>query len=500
MASLERHVPITQSTVFPLASITKAFTAMSILLAAEGRRLSLEDDVSTFVPGWAIREQRVTIAHLLAHTSGVRDAFTLLGWTPDNGGGDPDAIVNILSRQRGLNFAPGTQYQYNNGGYYLLGRILQRATGQSLSAFATANIFTPLQMTGAHFNGDERTIAANRASGYSPGASGWQIVKEDAGYGGNGGMIASVRDLLLWANEISEPRVVTRALVDRMSTPTTLANGDSTQSGMGMGVGSYRELRALRTAGGYLGAATELVIFPDHHAAISVLCNMDSVVMGGRATVNPTELTNAVADIVLEDLLVPDAASGQIAAASAPERGTASAELRAGMTGLYRVPDSDDHIVSIAARDGGLTLRDFYADDYDITMVPLGGNRFQIPGATLEFAMAEAGRPRAWHVIDGTGRRLFELPARELTTSAGDLQRYAGTYRSEELGVAYPVAVRDARLVIHTSTVHAVATDAFVGEYVGTVRFVRDAEGAISGFTLNRHAARGVRFDRRALR
>src|SRR5687767_12102632 len=104
MASLERRVPITPSTVFPLASITKAFTAMSVLLAAEGGRLSLDDDVSTFVPGWAIREQRVTIGHLLAHTGGLRDAFTLLGWTADNGGGDPDAIVNVLSRQRGLNF------------------------------------------------------------------------------------------------------------------------------------------------------------------------------------------------------------------------------------------------------------------------------------------------------------------------------------------------------------------------------------------------------------
>src|SRR5688500_19194279 len=126
-----------------------------------------------------------------------------------------------------------------------------------------------------------------------------------------------------------------------MSTPTSLANGVSSQSGMGLCVRSYRGLRAFRTAGGYLGAATELVIFPDHHAAISVLCNMDSVVMGGRATVNPTELTNAVADIVLEDLLIPDAASGQTAAASAPERGTASAERHAGRTGIHPVTDSE---------------------------------------------------------------------------------------------------------------------------------------------------------------
>ena len=148
MASLERHTPITTSTVFPLASITKPFTAMSVLLAAERGVLSFDDDVSKYIPDWADREHRVTIRHLLTHTSGLRDAYVLQGWATKKGNTN-DAILKILSRQRGLNFTPGTEYQYNNGGYLLLGKILERASGHTLGAFAEANIFKPLGMTGA---------------------------------------------------------------------------------------------------------------------------------------------------------------------------------------------------------------------------------------------------------------------------------------------------------------------------------------------------------------
>src|SRR5262245_31834798 len=120
MANLERRVPITSSTVFRLASITKAFTAMSVLLAAERGLLSLDDDVSKYIPDWSDREHRVTIRHLLTHTSGLRDAYLLQGWAPNNGN-SVDALIKVLSRQRGLNSVPGTEYQYNNGGYLLLG-------------------------------------------------------------------------------------------------------------------------------------------------------------------------------------------------------------------------------------------------------------------------------------------------------------------------------------------------------------------------------------------
>ena len=142
MANLELGVPITKDTVFAIASITKSFTATSVMLAAQQGKLSLDDEVQKYVPDWQDRDDHVTIRHLLTHTSGLRDAFGLLGWAePSESAGDQnEAIVGMLARQRGLNFPPGAEYQYNNGGYNLLASILKRARGQSLGEFADSKL------------------------------------------------------------------------------------------------------------------------------------------------------------------------------------------------------------------------------------------------------------------------------------------------------------------------------------------------------------------------
>src|SRR5687768_4041794 len=444
MASLERKVPITSSTVFPLASITKPFTAMSVLLAAEKGLLSLDDEGSKYIADWSNREHRVTIRHLLTHTSGLRDAFALQGWATHHGNSN-DVFVKLLSRQRGLNFVPGAEYQYNNGGYLLLGTILERASGQTLGAFADANIFKPLGMTGAYFNGDPVRTAPDHASGYSPQANGWRLLPESSGYSGNGGMMASVRDLFLWANNFVDARVGTPELLARMQTPTVLTGGQKTQNGIGLALGTYRGARTFHFSGGDFGMATHIAVYPDQNVAIAVLCNMDSVVMGGLATVNPEDLAKGVADIFLEDVLEPRAAPA--ASAPPPASVSLSADELAEKTGLYRLGPDENHIVLMSVRDGKLTVRDFYGDNYDIMMTPMSSNRFLVPGATVEFAPAEAGRPQAWHVIDGEGQRLLELPEMKFDVPKAALPSFAGEYRSDELDVIYTVAVRDSSLV-----------------------------------------------------
>ena len=497
LANLERRTSITSSTVFHLASITKAFTAMSVLLAADRGLLSLDDDVSKFVPEWSIREPHVTVRHLLAHTSGVRDAYVLQGWAPHHGNSN-DAFLKILSRQRGLNFTPGAEYHYNNGGYLLLGTILQQASGQTLGAFADANIFKPLGMNGAWFNGDPVRTGPEHASGYTPEAKSWRLVPESSGYAGYAGMMSSVRDLLLWANNFADGRVGTPKLFASMQTPTILTGGQTTQSGMGFGVGTYRGARSLRASGGDRGVATELLIFPEYKSAIAVLCNMDSVVMGGLATVNPDDLTNSLANVFLEDVLekrstVVTAASAPIAPGPAP---VPSPDDLATKSGLYRLGPDENHIVSMSVRDGRFAVGDYYGDNYHLLLTPISDNRFTLAGATIEFAPAEGGRPRAWHIVDGGGQRLMELPLVSYDVSKRDLGPFAGAYRSDELDVTYTVALKAPGLALESSTLSPVSKDAFVGDYMGVVRFFRDSRGAVAGFTLNRQAARGVRFER----
>lgn len=252
MANLELHVPITPDTVFGIASITKSFTAMSILLAAEQGKLSLDDEVQKYIPEWQDRDDHVTIRHLLTHTSGIRDGFGLLGWAaPGESAGDVnEALARILARQRGVNFPPGSENQYNNGGYNLLATILKRATGQSLREFADANIFKPLGMTHTRVRGDVAMTAANRVLGYIKSVSGWSAARDGGEAIGNDGMDSTVGDLLLWEENFENPRVGTREMFAAMEKPTVLTGCKATSSGMGFGIGQYRGLTALESSGG----------------------------------------------------------------------------------------------------------------------------------------------------------------------------------------------------------------------------------------------------------
>ena len=498
MANLERKVPISSTTVFRLASITKAFTAMSVLLAAERGLLSLDDDVSKYIPEWSNREHRVTIRHLIAHTSGIRDAYLLQGWSP-NSGTSTDALVRLMARQRDLNSVPGAEYNYNNGGYVLLGKILERASGQTLGAFADANIFKPLGMTGAWFNGDPVRTAPDHASAYSSQANGWRVLEEGAGYGGNAGMMSSVRDLLIWANNFSNPRVGTPALLASMQTASVLTGGQSTQHGLGFGLGNYRGARTVSASGGDFGTASQVVIYPDQKLAIAVLCNMDSMVMGGQAAVNTDDLTNGVADAFLEDVLEPrpaPAAGPAPGAGAPPPSVNLSAEQLASKTGIYRVGSDENYIVSIAVRDRKLTFWDFWGDNYAMPMTPIDQNRFLGLGVTLVFSPADAGRPQAWHAVDAGGQQLVELPLVKFDVSKGDLESFKGEYRSDELDLTSIVAVRGSDLVVGSTTLSPVSKDAFVGEFVGVIRFVRDPRGGVTGYTMSRKSARGIRFER----
>jgi CubicO group peptidase (beta-lactamase class C family) len=164
MANLDFGVAIGPASVFDAASISKQFTAMSILLLAQRGQLSLDDDVGKFIPDWGHRRDRITIQHLLTHTSGMRDAFLLQGLAPESPLPINQQIVNILSRARGFEFVPGSRFEYNNGAYTLLAAVVERVSGEPLPAFAEANIFKPLGMTHTHFHDDASRIVPNRTT------------------------------------------------------------------------------------------------------------------------------------------------------------------------------------------------------------------------------------------------------------------------------------------------------------------------------------------------
>src|SRR5215471_18391031 len=164
MSNLEYGIPISPSSIFHVASISKEFTAMAIVLLSQHGKLSLDDEVRKYIAEVPDFGDRITIRQLIHHTSGMRDQWSLLemaGWREDDVITEGD-ILELVSRQKALNFKPGEEHVYSNTGYTLLAIIVKRVSGQSLREFADANIFKPLGMTRTHFHDDHSMIVKDR--------------------------------------------------------------------------------------------------------------------------------------------------------------------------------------------------------------------------------------------------------------------------------------------------------------------------------------------------
>ena len=201
MADLERNVSLSPASVFDIGSTGKQFTAMVIAILAKQGALSLDDSIQKYIPEISTYEQPVTIRHLIHHTSGIRDYLVLMylsGMRSENFYYE-DELLDLICRQKELNFKPGDEFEYSNSGYFLLGVIARRVTGKSLPVLIKENILEPLGMQATNFNDDAKRIVKNRAIGYSPndGDGFYTEMSFNGGYG-DGALLSTVEDLFLW--------------------------------------------------------------------------------------------------------------------------------------------------------------------------------------------------------------------------------------------------------------------------------------------------------------
>jgi CubicO group peptidase (beta-lactamase class C family) len=221
--------------------VSKQFTASAIMLLAADGKLSLDDDIRKHLPEIPDYGHPITIRHLLTHTSGLRDQWDLLimargGRFEEDRITEAD-VLEIVARQKGLNFVPGTEYLYSNTGYTLAGTIVRRVSGKSLRAFADERIFRPLGMTNTHFHDDYTMIVPGRAAGYARNPGGWRVSLPNYDTYGATSLFSTVGDLLKWEANFARPMVGTAAIFQQMATSAVLLNGDSTAYGLGLSVG-----------------------------------------------------------------------------------------------------------------------------------------------------------------------------------------------------------------------------------------------------------------------
>jgi len=277
-ANLEWNIPNAPNTKFRLGSVTKQFTAASILLLEERGKLKTDDPIKKYIPEAPAAWDKITIFHLLTHTSGVPN-FTSFPDYPKIGPFPTTAADLVKSfRDKPLDFQPGEKWNYSNSGYVTLTYVIEKASGESYEKFVRENIFTPLGMKDSGYDSNE-AIIPNRASGYSPGKNGL----ENAGFvhmtvpQGAGALYSTTEDLLKWEQGLFGGKLLTPASLEKMTKPF-LQN-----YAFGLSVEIVGGHKVIEHNGGIQGFNTDLVYYPDDKLTIVVLSNVNGGAPGDIA-------------------------------------------------------------------------------------------------------------------------------------------------------------------------------------------------------------------------
>jgi CubicO group peptidase (beta-lactamase class C family) len=292
-ADLENRVRATDSTVYRIGSITKQFTAAAIMQLAERGKLSLDDELTKWIPDWPTYGQHITIRHLLNHTSGIHNYTSVPRWRTAMALDLPHDSLLAFVRGDTLDFAPGTAWRYSNTGYYLLGVIVEKASGESYPDYVRTHLFEPLGLTQTSYC-ETAPLIPHRARGYSPSGKGEFVNSAQISMTqpfAAGSLCSTVRDLVAWTRGLQSGKVVSADSYRQMTTPIPLANGKPQRYGFGLGVGTLGTHRSVSHNGGINGFTSQMGSYPDDSLIVVVLTNIE-----GRL---PIDLEKAIAERAL---------------------------------------------------------------------------------------------------------------------------------------------------------------------------------------------------------
>jgi CubicO group peptidase (beta-lactamase class C family) len=502
LANLTYDVPNTPTMLFEVASTTKPFTAMAIALLAEQGKLSLDDDVRKYIPELPQYGDTITIRHLLHHTSGLREYEALIFFS---GRGNENAhsekeMLNLIARQKNINFKPGSKYQYTNSGFLLLGAIVKRVSGKSLRAFADENIFKPLGMKSTVFRDDRTEVIKNRASGYITGPGGRVRMRTSLDdLVGDGGLLTNVEDLSLWVQNYSEPKVGSRETIRMLTTAATTNSGEKINYGFGQFHTVYRGLPVIKHSGNVSGFRAQIARYQDQNFAVIALSN--------NSAIFPAEIVAKVADIYL---------AGRFPAAAATEK-KPSALLQgdpipeqdaARYSGIFA--NSDLGIIfRLSVKDGKLVNAGLLQKEVPVMstkekhlLIVADGNAYE-----MEPVLDKAGQISEVKMLRSNGIADAFPRVKPPFDSPEQLTEYVSTYHSEEFDADYRIVRKGSGLVFQTGpTLEAPLTPAYQDVFTtaeGRVKFVftRDKDGKITGFVFNANMddreVKGVVFTRK---
>jgi CubicO group peptidase (beta-lactamase class C family) len=487
-ADLSHAAPITPTTPFHVASMSKQFTAAAIILLDEQGKLSLDDDIRKYLPELQDFGTTITIRQLLHHTSGLRDQWDLLnlaGWRYSLDLITDTDVMSLITRQKDLNFPPGSEYLYSNTGFTLSGLIVKKASGLSLREFTTKNIFEPLGMKNTHFRDDHSEINKGEALGYVPNKDGvFHLSVTNFDTVGATSLYTTVEDMAKWDENFYSPKVGGPDFTSRMTHTDKLTDGKDNHYAMGLVLGTYRGLPTVEHSGGDAGYRSNIIRFPRQHFSVVTLCNTPAP---------PWMLNLKIADLYL----AADFKSPAPATLAEKDSVKLANEKLAGKDGYYFLEHAG-LVKKIAAESGELQEIE---EDYKTPLISDGKGHFQPPDspAIVHFEPDEGAAQRLVVEAPGSPPEIWKrLPA--FAPASGAEKEFAGSYYSEELDVVYHFEADGGKLVVKRKKypdqpLASVARDVFTSSD-GVIEFTRDSSGHVTGMALTTGRIRRLKFAR----
>jgi len=474
MANLEHEVRNRPDTIFESGSLSKQFTAAAVLLLARDGKLSLDDPVRKYIPEVPDYGAPLTIRHMLNHSSGLRDWGSVAGiggWPRTTRAYTHAHVLDIVSRQRALNFPSGTRYSYSNSGYNLAAILVARVSGMSFAEFSHQRIFGPLGMTRTSWRDDHRRVVKDRAVAYSAEGGTYRTLMPFEDVHGNGGLLTTVGDLLTWNYNFASHVIGDGAFVREQETAGRFNDGRAHGYALGLTVGTRHGLREVSHSGSTAGYRAHLTRFPDQQVSVAVLCNV--------STGNATQSADAVAELYLSGHAKPTPPVEPTHQMTAAEADAATGMFRNVVTG---------EAMNVSRADDGVRVD-------RVPYVASSGSRF----------INQSGD--AWEVqADGSARLIDQYGSVDTfqrvstaTPTTSELAELAGAYVSDDAETTFVASVEDGALVLKRrpdTVIKLTPTykDAFSGA-LGAVVFRRG--GTALEFSLVQDRVWDMRFTRR---
>ncbi len=486
LASLEYLVPNSQSTKFNIASVSKQFTAMGIVVLQQRGKLSVDDDIRKHLPELPDFGETVTIRHMLHHTSGLRSLHAMLGlagWRGDDSRTNED-LDRFMLTQKDLNFKPGDEYLYCNTGFMLMVNIIEKISGEKFSQWMETNVFKPLGMINTYVEDNYSRVVRNNATSYNMGKDNeFDRAVEYWGYVGSGNMHSTTDDLLRWLENFSNPKAGWESHFKIMQTLDNFNDGRKNSYAFGVGIGDYNGVKSVGHGGAIGGFRSNVITYPEKELSIVILTNFSSS--------SPSKKSRGISEIIL------GIEKDEKKIATTVKSKKLSNKVLAKYEGQYWNNESNYSRKVYLRND---TLRYFRSENNENPLIPIGKNKFKMSGVSSNTIINfdPGDKKSSMSLVIDDGKPITSEAYLPTESTKEELSTYAGEFYSPELETTYIISLKDATLSCHHSRhgdfeLKRIKKDVLEGRWPFNIaKFERDNSGNIKGILVSNGRVRNL--------